>query len=1073
MSSLFDSLSEELFQILKGSGKTLTLYGPDGNKTYEPKGARRVFATPDNIMISVIEAGSDSEVKLYLSQSTDVQAISKLINTLRQVTTRYNVLFNVRKYGRELEPKDFAYQASMMEAAMWGSTKTSYQKFGPAKLIVKHLAPVREGIIGARGRNILSMFVETTEGERFKFPETHLSAGRAFANHIAQGGKPHDSLGTQIVELAQESLQLARVNRYIYSARNTLGEGATALRPPIKSRIVEIRKALTSLSKPRGYVKVKEAGLPMASMNLSEDNDFGRKLDELESILQIDSNHALAESLMPVALLTLGENMTDNTEMFHGVITLEDAAADALVEALLDEYGYETANWTRLGSNIAFNETAAFEDAKSALGLMEADFQINEGDAVMDYATQWSNHRLAQSGREGDLETKDQNHHNAGIDQLADGLRAILSGGITTPDFPERAPKFAPGDATVKDRFYLDLYVGQHKLANEATLNYVSTIIDKLAEGQKLDGAEQTVKNILVKALDDDLGGADIDEAFMDDDNDPYYTDGAADSKIEDFLDEFEQDFDGENFLRTQGYEDFVDPTMGPEDKAEPMDAKYFIDGIKHMITQGMEYENLGGAENSQAAMNAADEIFASRVKPILTANGWSLNENIREFAMTPDKPEHHGISTGDAVATDLGHGTVVTVEGDIAVVEFLNGQTKQMHVDDMDKVPELGNVAEEVDLREWFDSFDPSSVLETEFDPTISNGDRVTHKVYGAGVVEATDPRFTTVKFDRPHVRLPASNTVKMSTGVLTKAGRARITQEDEQLDELSQNKVTDYFSRAAGARGKAEKKGDTAKLGRRDRGITMAWKKMRAHEMAEGYTSQPSHSFATYMDHNGEEDTEVEVSYYMDDDIVMIEEIIVKATGETIDYDSLDFSVRSELENKAHEENTELAAAEQDHAYDRHRDDQMDRKMYGESSEQIIRRAMDSLDEATRGPLAEGLMTSQHLDQIMAKFKVFAEKVFADPEAYGVELPVGTDDMDEQEMNFNSSISQVLSGFIAGEIQDVSTNATLESEEVLGGDQGQDLINDTAVDQERQGMDEEAQREFETLMKNANFRR
>ena len=31
MSSLFDSLSEELFQILKGSGKTLTLYGEDGN----------------------------------------------------------------------------------------------------------------------------------------------------------------------------------------------------------------------------------------------------------------------------------------------------------------------------------------------------------------------------------------------------------------------------------------------------------------------------------------------------------------------------------------------------------------------------------------------------------------------------------------------------------------------------------------------------------------------------------------------------------------------------------------------------------------------------------------------------------------------------------------------------------------------------------------------------------------------------------------------------------------------------------------------------------------------------------
>jgi hypothetical protein len=913
MSSLFDSLSEELFQVLKGSGKTLTLYGDDGNKTYEPKSARRVFATPDNLMVSVIEAGSDSEVKLYLSQSTDVKAISKLINTLRQITTRYNVLFNVRKYGRELQPKDFAYQASMNEANMWGSTKTSYQKFGPTKLIVRHCRPVVEGVIGARGRNILGLFVETKEGERFKFSENHLSAGRAFAQHINQGGRPHDDIGNKISVLAQESLNLAQVSRYIHHTRNLLGEEALSLRTPIKNRIVELRKAFITMSRPRGYHKIKES-LPLNTVNLHE--SVGDRISHLQDILMIDSNHALAESLMPVALLQMGENMTNMNKMFHGVLTLEDAAADALVEALLDEYGHNDESWTRFGSSIAFNESEIFEDATGFLDLVESAYQINESDAVMDYATAWTKSRHAASGQLDDAGRPAQmdKDQEKGISELADGLRAILAGNFEIPEFPEHVPGFADGNA--KARFYLDLYVGQHALANSATLNYVGTIIDKMAEGKKLDGAEKTVASKLIQTLEDDLSAGEVEESYYS--PNPYDGDG-NESDIEDMVSSYEEDFDGKAFLERGGYEEFIDPTMSDEDKVEPMDPQYFIKGIAHEINQELENQDITGYADSSFLMNAATEIFEKAVKPILIQHGWNLSEAVREFAEMGEEPESHGFEAGDHVATDMGPAVIISVDGDIASIEFLNGGARQMHVDDMDKVPALASFGEEAELAEWFEGFAPEAVLEVnfelpvkdkaapvnpEFDAELKVGDRVTHKVYGAGEVTALNDKMAKVTFDAPHARLPDTKTVTMTKGVLTKAGAYRVEPEKPKLLRAGMEKI-------------------------RNEGISKALGQIRGQDMNEA-AFEPG-----------------------------------------------------------------------------------------------------------------------RFEAIIDELKAFADKVMADPEKFGIELPVGVDDRNEQEMNFLNSLSQVLSGFIKDKISDMSYEGgmTFEAagEEVLGGDQGEDLINDT----------------------------
>lgn len=953
MSSLFNSLSEELFQILKGSGKTLTLYGEDGNKTYEPKNARRVFAVPGNMMISVIEAGSDSEVKLYLSQSTDVDEVSGLINTLRQVSTRFNVLFNVRKYARELQPKDFAYQASMMEASMYGSTKTSYQKFGPTKLIVRHCAPVREGVFGARGRNILSMFVETAEGERFRFPANHLSGGRAFAQHINQGGKPHDVVGTQITELALEALQLAQTARFIHHNRNLLGEEACAVRPVIKSRVFEIRRSFGSLSRPRGYHSVTESGLPVRSNNLMESQELGSEIQRLGELLQIDSNHALAESLMPVALLTLGEQMTNKNNLFQGVIALDEDAAAALVEALSSEYGHADSSWLNLGSNVAFYEANVFEDACSALALMETGYLLSESDPIADYASAWTSHRIRNSGATdaaGNLIRTADDSNSKGpspADELADGLRAILGGHMDMPDLPDTGmPQFR--DENAKIRYCLDMFVAQHKLANVPTLNYVSALIDKMAEGKKLDGAEKTIAHKLYSAIQADMG---MDESIFDE---SYYSDNPHDqdnSQYEAHLQTLVDQFDVADFVK-----DIYPTVMNGDDKGEALDTNYVMSNLDAHFAHWMDYEGFQGVKGN---FKHEAELVFPQVKEFCEQHGYHFDDIVEEFAQFEDKPEHHGIAAGDNVSTDLGAAQVISVEGDLAVVEFLNGQTKTIHIDDMDKVPGFSNVAEEVELDEWFNSFDPKAVLEREVPEMDEAREPMYHSVFSQSDDGSWGHHFDAddAVDAKDEERFIKSNGGKAVT-IRTPKSQANWGMNPDQTNP------DEYVKNYLGA--KAAKKAPAAPVA----------------PVEEAINKSPTAT--AHITWNGEDDVEVEVEYSIDDGTFHtgLDYPQYHSYGETVDIDSV-----------------VIKATGQD--------------------------ITDEIDQRTLADIQEACIEDAE-------------------ERRDYELGQKADY--DRESRYDESVN--------------------EDEEVIGGDKGEDLIDDTKVD-------EAFQAELNDLLKNARFRR
>jgi hypothetical protein len=108
-----------------------------------------------------------------------------------------------------------AGQAKMTESIFegWNGTKTTSWTDRPdaVRLMIRHQRPLGEG--DARHRYIESLFVETTDGERYKLPFKKLAGGRAMVEHVRQGGRPYDPRGQHISEMVEELNVLSRFRR--------------------------------------------------------------------------------------------------------------------------------------------------------------------------------------------------------------------------------------------------------------------------------------------------------------------------------------------------------------------------------------------------------------------------------------------------------------------------------------------------------------------------------------------------------------------------------------------------------------------------------------------------------------------------------------------------------------------------------------------------------------------------------------------------------------------------------------------------------------------------------------------
>lgn len=256
-------IGDKVFGILKGIGFKLQMFDKTGKKTLDPHDATRFFATinsndPDiksySILVSIHDENRDSHLDIKtpnLKNTNDFEFIHKLKDNLqRNVGDREGLSVNWYKFDHVIKPKDDVMNnitESKDISKPYGTTKSSFQRVGNSKLIIRHTDSVNEEKQGSRWRHIRAIFIENHIGERLHYPYSHIAGARAMARHFSNNGTIHDEIGEAIQGLSSDYMDLKKSARMM---RSTGDESKILL---LNEILKDINKKVKRLSGPRGY----------------------------------------------------------------------------------------------------------------------------------------------------------------------------------------------------------------------------------------------------------------------------------------------------------------------------------------------------------------------------------------------------------------------------------------------------------------------------------------------------------------------------------------------------------------------------------------------------------------------------------------------------------------------------------------------------------------------------------------------------------------------------------------------------------------------------------------------------
>jgi hypothetical protein len=151
-------------------------------------------------------------------EGSDKSAWYEFLHQMKQFSVRNNLLDfelqNINKLKYTMQGMA-AIKEGLFEG-YYGNKKYSYSdQPKQVKLVIKHDRNLGEG--DKRYRNIESIFVETSAGERFKVPSRSLMHGKMLARHVSEGGNPYDAFGQHIGEVVSE---MNILRKFVRAANN-------------------------------------------------------------------------------------------------------------------------------------------------------------------------------------------------------------------------------------------------------------------------------------------------------------------------------------------------------------------------------------------------------------------------------------------------------------------------------------------------------------------------------------------------------------------------------------------------------------------------------------------------------------------------------------------------------------------------------------------------------------------------------------------------------------------------------------------------------------------------------------
>ena len=283
-----DLIAEELFNKIRGRFPSVTIGDAEGNVTNEPSLGRyfdfnfisegrpvgKVSVSLDNKAVAVVY-GEDlvaTEGNLIKNNWYD------FLKELRMFAKKRTLTFDTRDITKSnLNSRDYKFLAknrdgdeSMKESKLYGTSKLSYQNFDGARLMIKHTEGINQEIAGGRAKKVGSLYIESAEGERFKYPFKHLTGARAMTRHVAEGGKPFDDFGKHIVSMSEEMSKLRKFKTYMGRSA-VMAESLAQYVDVVKERIATVKKTLESLQRPSYYKETFEAFAPAVMEDVPND----------------------------------------------------------------------------------------------------------------------------------------------------------------------------------------------------------------------------------------------------------------------------------------------------------------------------------------------------------------------------------------------------------------------------------------------------------------------------------------------------------------------------------------------------------------------------------------------------------------------------------------------------------------------------------------------------------------------------------------------------------------------------------------------------------------------------------
>jgi F0F1-type ATP synthase delta subunit len=343
MEKNLEPIAKELFGKIRTQFPKIQLGNANSEVTDRPEDARffKFDFSKNGVNLGTVNVDISEDDGLVVIFSNDIgdgqssgtkNSWFNFLKELREFAKQNMMKFSIRDTTRSnLDKRDYEYlskkngEVAMSESKLWGTSKTSFQEFGEAKLIVKHSKPVNYDLPAGRTMHIENIYVENSQGERFRYPFKHLNGARALATHVAHGGTSYDNIGQHIIGLSEELNKLRMFKGYV-DRNPVVSEAMGSINSKVYERIDQVKKEIHSLQSPTYYKSFAESFTDAEEQMIPEEivNDW---IDRLT----IRSFNEELKNVFPYIYKLVGEN----------VAPIKELTPDDLIDETSDSVQYD------------------------------------------------------------------------------------------------------------------------------------------------------------------------------------------------------------------------------------------------------------------------------------------------------------------------------------------------------------------------------------------------------------------------------------------------------------------------------------------------------------------------------------------------------------------------------------------------------------------------------------------------------------------------------------------------------------------------------------------------------------